>query len=361
MQTVLLVAAGVVLGFIVLCALAMGFLKKKIGAYCESISELVRAGGIPPFRIHLDANPEPTWKNPSRMEAATADFESAGYVRIGDFDIREMNEVRLRAMWNRDSGISVALYDHPESGMWADAFQDFLDGTSVTVTTAAETGMDRPLHAKLFRVEAELGESGVAGEIHDRVVHEAIGLEANVFPPEEFAEVYAEIYAQEMDWRIARGGVTRVEIERVAGLSGAEAPSDAAVELIQDLWRGQIACFIDDEVRSAWLADCGLSALEWERLQDRIHVVHDHHTSEDLIEELAWAMVEADADKDADYDDDAACEASRVTLRPCFETSNREGFGRAQAFLPEKRKYEKLGSTEDPWPADIWAAPEPIE
>lgn len=361
MQTILLVAAGVVLGTLVLALLAFGFLKRKIGTFCESISELVQAGGIPPFRIHLDATATPKWSDDSRMKAATADFEAIGFARIGDFDIREMNDVRLRGMWNRENGTSVALYDHPESGMWADAFQDFLDGTSVTVTTAAETGMDRPLHAKLFRVDAELGEAGVARTIHDRLVHEAIGLEANLFRPEEFAEVYAEIYAQEMDWRIARGGVTRTEIERVAELSGAEPPSEASIELIQEMWRGQITCFIDDEVRNAWLADCGLSALDWERLQDRIHVVHDHQTAEDLIEELAWAMVESDVDKDADYDDEAACEASRVTLRPCFETSNREGFGRAQAFLPEKRQYEKLGSTEDPWPADIWAAPESID
>lgn len=361
MQTVLLVAAGVVLGVSVLALFAFGFLKKKIGAFCESISEVVRAGGIPPFRIHLEPNAAPGWNDRPRMKSATADFESIGYARVEDFDIREMDEVRFRAMWNRESGTWVALYDHPESGMWADAFQDFRDGTSVTVTTAAETGMDRPLHSRLFRVDAEVGDEGVARRIHERLVHEAIGFEPNVCPPEAFSEVYAEIYAQEMDWRIARGGVTRAEIERVAALSGAEPPSEASIELIQDLWRGQIACFIDDEVRNAWLATCDLSALEWERLQDRIHVVHDHDTAEDLIETLAWTMVEADTDKDADYDDEAACEASRVTLRPCFETSNREGFERAQVFLPEKHRFEKLGSTEDPWPADVWAAPESLD
>ena len=361
MQTVLLVAAGVVLGVLVLVVLGFGFLKRKLGDFCDSIARLVQAGGIPPFRIHLDANAAPEWSNRETIDAATADFESIGYTPAGDFDIREMEGVRLRAMWNREAGTWVALYDHPEAGLWADAFQEFLDGTSVTVTTAPETGMDRPLHAKLFRVEAEITEPGYAAALHGRLAHEAIGLEATPSAPEEFAEVYTEFYAQEMDWRIARGGVLRSEIERIAELSGQKPPSEASIELIQDLWRGAMTCFIDDEVRNAWLSDCGLSALEWERLQDRIHVVHDHHVSEDLIEELAWAMVETEADKDADYDDEAACEAARETLRPCFETSNREGFGRAQAFLPEKRQYEKLGSTEDPWPADIWAAPEPLD
>ncbi|MEM9176809.1 MAG: hypothetical protein AAGC67_16425 [Myxococcota bacterium] len=361
MQTVLLVAAGVVLGVLLLGVLAIGYLKSKIGSFCEAISELVRAGGIPPFRVQLDANAEIEWRDEARVSAATADFEAHGYARIGDFDVREMDDVRIRAMWNREHGTCVVFYDHPEMGLWADAFQEFVDGTSVTVSTSRETGMDTPFHARLFRLESELGDAGVARALHDRLLHESIGCEPMAFRPEDFASVYAELYAQEMDWRIARGGVTRGEIERVVQLSGGELPSEAQIELIQEMWRDAIAFFIDEEVRNAWLADCDLSAIEWDRLQDRIRVVHERHKSEDLVDDLAWEMVAADADKDADYDDEAACEASRETLRPCFETSNRQGFARAQTFLPEKHQYEKLGSTEDPWPADIWAAPEPIE
>lgn len=359
MKTALLVAASGVLG--VLGLFSFGLLKKKVGAFVESISSVVAASGIPPFRIQLDPNLAPEWRDEALVNAATEDFESAGYAKIGDFDIHEMKGVRLRAMWNQEDGTWLALYDDPGSGVWADAFQEFVDGTSVTISTVSRTGMDRPMHSKLFHVDSPLGESGTAQKVHDRLVHESIGLEPTRFEPEEFAGVYAEIYAQEMDWRIARGGITRGEIETIAVRSNGEPPSESQIRLIREMWRGEIARFIDDEVRNKWLAECDLSALAWDRIQHRIRVVHEFHEAEDLIDLLAWAMVEADPDKDADYDDEAACEASRETLRPCFETSNRQAFQRAQTFLPEEHQYEKLGATEDPWPADVWVAPEPTE
>ncbi len=357
MQTVLLVAAGVVLGAIVLGLLAFGLLQRKLGVFVDTITQMIVASGIPPFRIRLDRADAPEWRDDACMADVTRQFEAVGYQRIGDFDVREMDEVRLRALWNRDSGTWVAVYDHPDGGMWVDAFQEFTDGTSVTVSTVSETGMDRPIHSKLFRVETELSDEGVARELHDTLVHESIGLEPNRFDPDDFAEVYAELYAQEMDWRIARGGVPRAEIERVAEIYGNEPPDDATIDLIQDMWRRSISCFIDEAVQDAWLVDCGLSAQEWEGLQGRMYVVHEYHGKDDLIDNLAWTMVEGDADRDADYDDEAAHEAAKETIRGCFDVSNRDGFARAQVMLPEKRRYEKLASTEDPWPADVWAEP----
>lgn len=362
MQTFLIVVAGVVVGLALFVALAIGWIKSKIGEVCESIVQLVKAGGIPPFRIRLDAiEDEPEWHDSEAFAEATNAFEAAGYTRGTDYEVREMEAVRVRALHHRETGFFAALYDHPEAGVFADVFQEFDDGTSVTITTAPESGLDQPTHAQHFRVEGQVREDGVARTLHDRLAHESIGRTGYTTRPEDFAHVFCEGYAQSMDWRIARGGVSRAEIERVAALSGEEPPSDCTVEMIQEMWRGAIGGFISDEVEKVWLTDSGMSAVEWEALRDRITVVHEKYDADEWLEDFAWRIVEDEVGEDEDDDAvrEAAYERAAEQLRPVFEgRSLRDAFAEAQTQLPEKQRSEKLGSVEDPWPADVWASPE---
>ena len=359
MQTVLLIAAGVVLGAVILGAIAFVWLKKKLGGVCESLMQLVQASGIPPFRIHLDAKEGTEWNQADKVDQATTHFEGVGYRRIGDYDVREMEEVRIRAFSHDATGFFAVLYDHNAAGVFADVFRDFSDGTSVTISTAPETGMDRPTHAPLFRIEQDICEEGGAQILHDRLAHEAIGREAYATRPEEFAHMFSEFYAQEMDWRIARGGVTRQEIERVAEVSGQPEPSDAQVEMIQGLWNCAICSFLDEEVQRIWLAESNLGAVEWESMRERITVVHEHLKGEDLADDLAWSIVYAQTNGDDDFESEAAHNEASGRLRPLFESrSVRDGFEQAMNELPEKSRYRRVGSVEEPWPADIWVAPE---
>jgi len=359
MQTLFLVAAGVVLGVLVLGAIAFVWIKKKLGGVCESLMQIVQASGLPPFRIHLDAQKGAEWNHPEKLEQATAHIETVGYVRIGDYDVREMDDVLIRAFSHPETGFFFVLYDHDQAGVFADAFRDFSDGTSITISTAPETGMARPTHAPLFRLEADVCEEETAQQLHDQLAHEAIGRETDPTRPEEFAHMYSEFYAQEMDWRIARGGVTRLEIERVAEVSGQPAPSDAQVEMIQGIWSCAIGSFIDEEVERIWLAESNLGAVEWESMRDRIKVVHEHAKAEELAEDLAWSIVDAQTNGEDDFETEAAHNAAVEKLEAAFESrSIRDGFEQAMNEMPEKSRYRRVGSVEDPWPADVWVAPE---
>jgi len=103
MQTFLIVVAGVVVGLVLFAALALRWVKAKIGDVCESIVQLVKAGGIPPFRIRLDSADSTDWENDEAVQAATEQFEQTGYVRAGEFQVRELEGVKLRALWHRES------------------------------------------------------------------------------------------------------------------------------------------------------------------------------------------------------------------------------------------------------------------
>ncbi len=360
MQTFLIVVAGVVVGLMLFAALALRWVKGKIGDVCDSIVQLVKAGGIPPFRIRLEPSANTEWQNEDAIQTASNQLERAGYARAGEFEVRALEGVKLRAFWHRESSFFAALYDHPHAGVFADVFREYDDGTSVTVTTAPETGLDQPSHALSFRVDGQIVEDGVALALHERLQHESIGRTGYATRPEDFEQVFTEGYAQVMDWRIARGGVTRAEIERVVALAEEEEPpTDASIEMIQAMWRGAIAGFIEEEVQRIWLADSSLGAVEWEALRDRVTVIHEKGDDDDWIESLAWAIAE---DEVGDPEDDCACEAAHERalehIRPIFAShSVRDAFAEAQALLPEKKRFERLGAVEEPWPADVWAAP----
>lgn len=360
MKTFLIVVAGVVVGVLALCALLLGWIKYKVGNVCQVIGRaLAASSGISPFRIHLEAENALEWADAEGITRATRRFESLGYTRIGDWRVPELEGFGLRSLLHPTIGSYAVLYDHAEFGLFADLVCDLADGTHISVSCAPESGMDRPTHAPLFRLEVDVREEGAARSLHERLLHETIDQEVLRGRPEQFESFFTEAYAQEMDWRIARGGVTRAEIERIAALGGLEAPDDNQVELIQTMWKDAIADFIEEEVVETWLAESPLSALDWERLRDRVQVVHDHRDPADWINELAWCLVAGEVDMQDDEAVDRAQDVASEQIQVAFEgRSPREGFRAAQALLPEKHRFEPLGSVEVPWPADLYARPE---
>lgn len=362
MKTFLIVVAGVVSGFGLLGLIGWLWIRRKLGDVCQAIAQVAAAGALSPFRVHLEPTRALPWQDGEGLAAATNAFESMGYVPIGDYRLRELDDVRLRAFLHPDEAIHAVLYEHDQVGLYADVVRDFEDGTRVTVSGAPEIGTDRPPHAPLVRVPGDVREPGTVQTLHDRLLRESDGRLPIRVGAEDFAQVFSEAWAQEMDWRIARGGVTREEIEQIAALSGQPDPDDDQIALVQGIWANAIGEFIEEEVTSQWLADSGLSALDWERLRDRIVVVHDHGEPDDRIDELAWRLVEEAIDLASDATDDAEVDRTHddalARIRTAFAgRSTRHGFSAAQALLPEKRRYEHLGHVEAPWPADVWAAP----
>ena len=358
MKIFLLVVAGMVAGVILLAAMMLALIRWKVGSLTKFFHDLAGASGVSPFRIHLEAEREADWRERRRIDRATQHFETLGYAQVGDFSVVELPNVLLRAFWHPAVGCFGVLYDYVEVGVAADIVCDFEDGTHLTVSCAPETGMERPSHAPLVRLDVDLSSEEGLRTLHDRLQQESVGRERLRTGPEDFVQVFTEAYAQEMDWHIARGGVTRQEIERIAELSDLPAPDDEKVEAIQTLWSSAISDFIDEAATEAWLADSQISAIEWERLRDRLTVAHDHMNVSDRIDELAWhaSSVHAVTQDEAGFN--AAHDEALEQMRVAFEgRSPRDGFRAAQALLPEQTRFERVGSVEDPWPADIYAAP----
>ena len=78
-----------------------------------------------------------------------------------------------------------------------------------------------------------------------------------------------------------------------------------------------------------------------------------------MLEALGWAMVEGRFSDDDCEAEARALEEARARLTPIFDANDiREAVAHAQALLPEKRRYERIASVEEPWPADLYLLPE---
>lgn len=349
LTVLLLIAATVGLGFL--------WIRRK----------LVQLGGmlrgldsLPPFRIRLLPSAVAPWRDIDAADELTAGLQALGYECVGDFEIPEMGEVALRGFRHAEADALAAIYDVPEVGVHLDVVMELMDGTHLTVTSGKETGLDQPEASRMLHVEADPNDSETAPRLHQRLLDLAHGRETMLIDS-SFEHAFTEAYEREMSWRIRRGGVTADEIRRQAERAGMEPPSNQAIELVRAAWRRAIDEFIQEETRRAWLAESDMSLSSWERERDRFVVVHECGDACERIDELAWVIIEGTIPDDDEQAEGRAFEAARARLQHAFEGRTvREGFAEAQRLLPEKRRYELIGSLEEPWPADCYLVPEPL-
>jgi hypothetical protein len=357
MQTFLIVVAGMGVGFTLVVSLGFLWLRRTVRQVGAAVGAVLDAAGTPPFRVSLVPTPVPAWADANDVARALQSFTAAGYNHCGDFEIPELDGLCLRSFFHRALGSFGVLYDHPEAGLYADLMREHDDGTSTTVSCGPVSGLDRPEHAPAVWVGVDVTDLNSVGQMHERLEAESGGRDAMPSGPADFPQVFVEAYTQEMDWRIARGGLTPDEIRRTAAIGEQPEPDACAVEQLRGVWRGAIDRFIAGEVRKAWLADGDSSAGDREALRDEIVVVHEHGVADDHVEDLAWLEIEGRFSEDEIQAEERALEEARAELAPLFAEGVRIGFSKAQLLLPEKRRHQLLASFESPWRADVYRPP----
>lgn len=332
------------------------FLKKLFTAI-----EKMAGAGVPPFRISLEKADDIQWKKPKVVSGVVNVLETVGYHPIRDYRINEMPFVHLRALINSRTN-SYAVVTEIQDKLILDIASDFMDGDHVSVTTAPEAGLDRPDFSRLVRVPADLEKDpSAATTLHERMVEEQRGRPTIMATAAAFPKVFATAHAKEMDWRIARGGLTPEEVRRSCEVTGTEIPNDEAVEMVCQQWRNAISEFCDEQLRERFLKYVTkMSAAEWEDVRDRLYFVHEHSDRESVIEALALQLEDLDGSSDADDDgDDDMSEVVQARIRPLFAgVPVREAFVSAQDLLPAKQRYRRVASIKTPYAADVYVEPE---
>jgi hypothetical protein len=147
--------------------------------------------------------------------ACKHDLDQCGLKRIGTYRIDPLNVIAT-AFANEQESICAVVYHHPVVGCFVDMVVKNTSGRSFTATNAPTGGaLDQregqvKVFDKTFTIPAMFE---LAKERRPEGPHE-------MWNAENFAKKFETAYAEDMDWRARRGGVTRDEVRRQAQESG---------------------------------------------------------------------------------------------------------------------------------------------
>lgn len=363
MLTILYVALGVVLGFVVLILVIWFWLKLKFRKFktqfaAEFADAMANAGGFaPPLRIDLEPMDVPEWTDTEQIKTITTALKEDGYEPDGLFETYAPIHIKIQGFKNRNLPGFAALYEIDQiSAIYLDLGCELSDGTQITVSTTPDDGMDHPVFSKMIRLaHLDLSAPGAVQELHHRMQEETSGKTMVDQTDKHFEEIFKRAWARSMDWRIERGGITTEEVIRVSSKDGNPEPTEEEIELAKQPWKEHIDLFITDQIRKSYLKNINMSGDEWEDTIDRLVIVHEKSASHQLISDLADTITFSD-----DLEEEDAYFETEQKLKAIFdsETSVIDGFQKAIELLPPDKNYILHGSTEKPWKSVVYLSPD---
>ena len=134
------------LGALVVVSLLQPVLKLVIAAVAgKEIG--ARALAQQPDRITLRRGDVTSWKKADQPRKFAAALGTRGFQDAGVYTVAEMPGLVVQLLAHGSDGALAAIYEHPQAGHWFDIVSKFADGTSITYTSAAPSGLkDRPGH-----------------------------------------------------------------------------------------------------------------------------------------------------------------------------------------------------------------------
>lgn len=91
-------------------------------------------------RITLIPLKQAPWKNAAAAGSLTEELEKLGFVREGDFTIREMPGIIISGFAHISLSLWASVYEHPQGLHWIEIKGEYKDGTSVYSTNAPKGG-----------------------------------------------------------------------------------------------------------------------------------------------------------------------------------------------------------------------------
>ncbi len=319
---------AVVGGLLMLMLLVVGiklFLRRFLSKLAGQLEDL--ALSYVPVRIHLQPSSAVEWKDAQDVQQAVREVTQAGFESLGTFTIEEMGFVRLQGFLSRDNTAYAVVWEHDKAGVWVDLVCKYEDGALLTFANLKPTGLDgREGHTKSYR-------PGSPRELAEAFFRERRQVGLISLSQASFVTDLEQSYADEIDWRNARGGPSREEVVRVAELSGQTLTPESLEQTLQ-MQRRQAMEGLREGLIDRYLGT--LPGPERARLDEGdLVVVHDKLPAEMLIEEM---------------------DTLRKGAVPGSGTPRQE-FASFNDALEEGRRCARLGTVAVPLEADLYLAP----
>lgn len=359
-----LVGAMIVALLIVIIALYL-YIRWKFRSLFQGFTEALKnlgASQIPPFRVKLRRTSEyfgpdedDYLENKEDFLDQCDEFAALGFEKIDNYYIEEF-PVSMTAFVDRNTSTYGAVYDHPLAGVWCDVFRRYEDGSGWSFGTNRDPLVDYPVD-KTVRFFPDLP----LAEVVRKFKAEAPSEHAMLVSNEEFPRFFERAYAEEMDWRIERGGATEAEIRRICERDEVEC-TPKHIQTIQMQWRVVIAEFQKERILRRYRKEAGLSRSDWDHLEDEGVVVYESMQAEEILQAFDEGYVpdigyEFEEDEDPEFramlaDWDQKLEEIREQLK----TDPPQTIFRRMVENSGQTEYEWefKASVEKPVPADIW-------
>ena len=173
----------------------------------------------PILKINLSPVDNPKWKDTKTITDLIYSFQQKGFESAGNFICLEIPSLIISGFVHPAEQMSGVIYDHPVHGIWVDIIVHYIDGESLTVSSApAGQELDHMPHQEKFYYK---GNS--FNELFAKVLTERKGAGRITITKETFVSHFESQYQKEMNWRIDRGGPTYLEVRRVADAMGGSA------------------------------------------------------------------------------------------------------------------------------------------
>jgi hypothetical protein len=294
---------------------------------------------VPPMRIHVTRSSQAKWENESQVASASQWIAAQGLDNLGDYCIDELPDCRMRVFISPNNLlVAVIREEDPCEAPYVEFCFDLGAGKRGGVSNPPETTLPLPFDAigEHFPDSLDDGVDFLPAMLERArklsVEHTAIPIGRN-----EIERFFEQAHAIEMDYRIARGGLTEEEIRQALGGSN-EYIDPKEVESIQWEWQDAIEEFLllqsskaiqsmeDDTVIAVY--DGSSRSYLYDRLQDfYVDELDLHHLSEEL-----------------------------KTLLERFKP--REALARFRPFLPENLRYDLIDQLRKPVEADFYLLPQ---
>lgn len=179
------------------------------------IKRFTGKASVPPPRIHL-APTQAGGRHAGAVAKYGKELEGCGFRKIGTYRPDPMKGIVLTAFGNPRESLCAIVYTHQVAGSFVDVVAKSESGRTFTATTApAGQELDhREGHEKVYDKSMS-----VAAMVDLVLKRRPEGPWAS-WAHGNFVSQFEKAYADEMDWRAGRGGVTSDEVRRVAEAGG---------------------------------------------------------------------------------------------------------------------------------------------
>lgn len=347
MKLFLMIVGAFLVAFAIFVLLILLWIRAKIRGFASTIVEGLRgmaeaAKAFPPVRLELSPAAALKWDDGAGFDRVAEAIRAAGFVDAGQYTVPSREGLKIAGFANPARAVYAAVYEMAPAGIWADFVTRYADGTALTYSNGKHHGLDRPPGKA-----AEFHDGMAVEELCRRFLEERPARPILAAPPEGFAAAVERYHAEEMDWRLRRGGLTEEEIRRVAVRDSSE-PSQELIRHTQRMWWASVTADLEERLRVSYLATVSVPVANWESVRDRLVFVHDYLRADDLVAKFGWI---AEEDEDGE-------ETVRRRLAELGECSGRQAFERLNATFPAAHQHRLLGKVDRPVEADVYAAPE---